>query len=120
MAKDYVEHVRRDLLFRVGQFVECLVDFCRNDVVLDRNRDFYENIVLGLGFDIQSQLLNPQIDAAGNLVQPGKLEIHTRIGDAQKLAHALDDHSLGGSHLEKAAEYRAQQKYADDSVKDEQ
>ena len=86
----------------------------RNHVILHRHRDLDENVVLGLRFHIQRELLYAQIAASGNLVQPWQLEIDTRAGDGLELAHALYDHGFGCVYLEKTTQDRPQPKNAYD------
>jgi hypothetical protein len=114
VPKNDVEHVRRNLLPGIRQLVERLVHMVRNHVILHRHRDLDENIVLGLRFHIQRQLLDAQIDASGDLVQPRQLEIDARAGDALELAHALYDHGFGCVYLEKATQDRPKPKNAHD------
>ena len=82
MAENHVEYIRSDLLRRVGQLVESLVDMLRNHVILHRNRNLHKDVVFGLGLNIERELLNPQVHAPGDLVEPGQLEVDARGGHA--------------------------------------
>jgi hypothetical protein len=76
-------------------------------VILDGDGNFYEYVVFGFSFDVEGQLLDTQVDAAGDLIEPWQLEIDAGIGNAKELTHALDHDGFSGSYLEEAAEDRA-------------
>src|ERR1700688_324125 len=86
--------------------LERLVYFAGNDVILHRHRNPANTFVFGLGFHIQSKLLNAQIDAPGDLIEPGQLEINARAGHSLELAHALHHHGLSSSYLKKTTQDR--------------
>src|ERR1700730_17520522 len=119
VAKNYVEHIGRNLLLGICQLVERLVNFLRDDVILHRHWNLYEHVVFGFSFDIESELLHAQIDASGNLVQPGQLEVDAGRGHAKKLAHALHHDGFGGPDLEKALQDGADREESHEHVEDE-
>jgi len=104
VAENHVEYVGGNLLARVGELVEGLVDVVGDDVILHGDGNLDEDVVFGFGFDVEGELLDAEIDASGNLVEPGEFEIDAGTGHALELAHALHDDGLGGVDLEKAAQ----------------
>jgi hypothetical protein len=81
-------------------------------MVLDRDRDLYEYVVLRLGLYVERQLLHAEVNTSGDLIDPGKFEVDAGGADAKELAKPLDHDGFGGPNLEEAAEDRAQQEYA--------
>ena len=110
VAENHVEHIRRNLLPRIGQLVEGLVHVVGNHVILHRHGHLHEDVVFGFGLDVERELLHAQIDASGNLVEPRQFEVDAGARHALELAHALHDHGLGGLHLEESAQNSAEHK----------
>ena len=73
-------------------------------MILNGDGNLHEDVVFGFGFDVESELLDAQVDAAGDLVEPRQLEVDAGVGNTQELAHALDHDGFGGSHLEETAQ----------------
>ena len=84
-----------------------------DDVILHGDWNLDEDVVFGFGFDVEGELLDAEIDAAGDLVEPGEFEIDAGAGYAQEFSHALDYDGLGGVDLEESAEGGADYKDGD-------
>ena len=66
MAENDLLDIGLDLLHRVGELVEGVVDLFRANAVLHRNRNGDEDVVLGLGLHGQRDLIDAQADPAGD------------------------------------------------------
>src|SRR5215469_12445840 len=119
MPEDDVEHIRGNLLPGVGKLVESFVNFFWNYVILHRDWHFDKDVVLGLSFDVERQLLDAEIHPPGNLIEPGEFEIDSGSANAKKLAHALDNSRLGCPDLKESAQQRAQQESASHGIDDQ-
>ncbi len=103
MTQNHLLHIGLDLRDRIGQFVEGVVHLFRADAILHRDGNGDEDVVLGLGFHGQRDLIYAQAYPAGNSVEVRHLPIQSGIGDAKKLAEAGDHGHLCRVDREKAS-----------------
>src|SRR5690606_32376483 len=90
----HIEYEGTDLGVRILQAIEGVEDLILADQVLDGDGHLDEDVVLGLGLDVDIQLLQAQIDPASDLLDQRDLEVEARAIDAGKLTEAL--HNDGG------------------------
>jgi hypothetical protein len=90
VAEDGVEDEGLDLLLRLGEFVEGVVDFVGEDLVLDGDGDLDEDVVVGLGFDLELGLLDLEVDEVDGFGE-GQQDVEAGLFDAAELAEAFDD-----------------------------
>ncbi len=99
-----IKDVRCNLVAGRLQLVIGRINLALYHLVLHRDHDFNENVIHGLGFHFDLELLDAQVNLAGNLFKPGNLEIQPRTGHAHEAAEALNHGRLGGIHGVKTAE----------------
>src|SRR5207248_1339581 len=90
VAEDGVEDEGLDLLLRGAEFVEGVVDLVVEDLVLDRDGDLDEDVVVGFGFDGELGLLDLEVDEVDALGK-GDEDVEAGADNAVELAEALDD-----------------------------
>src|SRR3984885_4378053 len=90
VAEDGVEDEGLDLFLRGAELVEGVVDLVVQDLVLDRDRDLNEDVVMGLGFNCELGLLDLEVDEVDAL-GVGDQDVEARADDAVEFAEALDD-----------------------------
>ena len=118
VAEDGVEDVALDLALRIAQLVVGVEDLGLDDLVLHRDGDGDEDVVLGLGFDVDRGLAHLQIDEAhGFALRHQKLQAGPR--DAVELAEALHDAGGVGAHGVHGFEHRDEHKDGYDAGDDE-
>ncbi len=98
VAEDAVEDEGLDLLLRCGEAVEGVVDFVVEDLILHADGDLHEDVVVGLGLDLELGLLDLQVDEIDSLGE-GEKEVGAGAGDAVELAEAFDDACRKGADL---------------------
>ena len=77
------------------------------DLVLDRQLDMDENVVLGLGLDVRVELLDLEAHLARHPLDERRLALESRSADAYELAEPLDDRTfllLDGEKEERQAD----------------
>jgi hypothetical protein len=89
VAEDGVEDEGLNLFLRTAEFVEGVVDFVVEDLVLDGDRNLDEDVVVGLGLDGELGLLDLEVDEVDSL-GVGDEDVEARADDAVELAEALD------------------------------
>ena len=89
MAEDGVEDEGLNLLLRLGELVEGVVDFVGEDLVLDADGDLDEDVVAGLGFDLELGLLDLEVDEVDGFGE-GDEDAQAGLDDAIELAETLD------------------------------
>ena len=72
------------------------------DLVLDAHDGSNENIVAGLGFDADIELLDAEGEAADELLVGAADESQAGLAEATVLAERFDDSDLGGRYGEQA------------------
>jgi hypothetical protein len=102
VSEDHLLHIRLDLLHRVGQLIEGVVHFFRTHSVLHRDRNGDEDVVLGLGFHGQRDLIDAQAHAAGDPIDDRPFPVQPGLGHAQEFSEPGDDGRLRGLHREEA------------------
>jgi hypothetical protein len=90
VAEDGVEDEGLDLFLRGAELVEGVVDLVVQDLVLDRDGDLNEDVVMGLGFNCELGLLDLEVDEVDAL-GVGDQDVEARADDAVEFAEALDD-----------------------------
>ena len=81
-----------------GEFVEGVVDFVVEDLVLDADGDLDEDVVVGLGLDLELRLLDLEVDEVDAFGE-GEEDVEAGLGDAVEFAEALDDAGGVGADL---------------------
>ena len=76
-------------------------------MLLNRDGNLDENVVLSFGFYPDVELLNAQVHLCHNLFDPGQLKIRPRPCHTYELAETLHNGRLGRCHGKQSGQYRA-------------
>ncbi len=117
VAEDGVEDEGLDLLLRLGEAVEGVVDLVVEDLILDADGNLDEDVVVGLGLDGELSLLDLEVDEVDTLGE-GHEEVQAGAGDAVEFAEALDDAGGEGAHLIVGLRDEDQEEESDDGEED--
>ena len=88
---NHIKNIRSDLIVRVFEFVEGLVDFGFNDLKLNRYFETDKDVILGLCLHQNIQLLNFKVYTTSDSVNHRNLKSKPRGAYALKPPKALND-----------------------------
>ena len=111
-------HIGHDLLLVVGQHIKGLALAALYDLVLHRDRNLDEDIILRLGFYHHVQLAHLQRNLIAHAVDPGHFEVQARVGDRLEFTQPFQDGRLAGTHDVVPIEYGAENQQDDDADDD--
>ena len=111
-------HIGHDLLLVVGEHIKGLAFAAFYHLVLHRDRNLDEDIVLRLGFHHYVQLAHLQRNLIAHAVNPRHLEVQPRVGDCLEFTQPFQDGRLAGTHDVVAIKYGGENQQDDDSDDD--